>query len=785
MPAYAGGNSDFDESTGTYRSTGTAFPAVKGDPLRTPRQNFNFEETVLGVKGATIKVGGPSDEEKKKQEAIDKAALEKAGIILSVDPFGGQDNGEALSGANPYGSEAYYEAPSNWLTSFLGAAIDQMMIITPQGTPGAVLSLVGGPAGAAAAVAGRLVGGNPLSKMYSTISDLIHGKSDTPTLPTELDAPHSSSNNLTDELTQSLMGTDRSNALADELTQSLMGTNRGGRAAPRGPGARPAYYGDVEVSELGPVRGANLETLAELATESIDPGALGIGSYGGEANASNAANAADDVAAYGVDPTLGINPSFLAEGGKVQKLAVGGQVDPMAPAPPGAIPMPEMVAQEPGAAPPGATADDVPRQQEDGDFVLNSKAVELAGLPDISKMIQTAIDAARTKGIEVLPEAQPNSDPVDVLVSNGELIIPKGLVPFIGEEKLVKINNRGKKAMAQEEQAQQAQGGPPALPQQAPGGIPQPQVPGLAEGGAVPVPDMLKKEAFLRRIEEALKDPALHQKQAQITEAMGPKGEIDPNAARSIQQGATEEALSRTTGIFGSGTPGATQSQPQTGVPLGNEPTSAPSFFDRAVQKGRSVVEEVFRSGKQAPQNPIDNLSEVARLWDITYQDNKEDKAKLANATSRLQVYNKTGRYAPTVEASAAMDAAAYIFEGDAGFTKDQILDTLTAIGVIETGFETKVQTSGGPAKSFWQVEPKTAMSLLKNSGALFGPKFEKTFGGKYASPKGGAKETLAALGENQLSALLEQDNELAASFAMAKWISQTMARTLSGELKP
>ena len=48
-------------------------------------------------------------------------------------------------------------------------------------------------------------------------------------------------------------------------------------------------------------------------------------------------------------------------------------------------------------------------------------------------------------------------------------------------------------------------------------------------------------------------------------------------------------------------------------------------------------------------------------------------------------------------------------------FTAKELTELANAIGQIESGYKTKVQIGGGPARSYWQVEPTTALSLLNN----------------------------------------------------------------------
>jgi len=131
-----------------------------------------------------------------------------------------------------------------------------------------------------------------------------------------------------------------------------------------------------------------------------------------------------------------------------RKMATGG----MAAGPVGMV-------DAPGADESGV-ADDVPAKS-DG-FVINAAAVEHAGLKDIYNMIKEAVEYLNENGIDIDTEEVPVSAE-DILVSNGEVIIPDIIARVIGYDKLEKINNRGKKE-TEEKLAAQEEGAPPEGP---------------------------------------------------------------------------------------------------------------------------------------------------------------------------------------------------------------------------------------------------------------------------------------------------------------------------------
>ena len=117
--------------------------------------------------------------------------------------------------------------------------------------------------------------------------------------------------------------------------------------------------------------------------------------------------------------------------------------------------------QEPGKDQSGV-ADDVKRPLNEGDFVVNAPAMEMAGHGDIEKMVTKAIVELQRKGVKLdFGQAAEDTDSiVQALVSNNEMIIPKIIAEQIGYDRLEKINNRGKQRVdeIEKERAEQEKG---------------------------------------------------------------------------------------------------------------------------------------------------------------------------------------------------------------------------------------------------------------------------------------------------------------------------------------
>jgi len=164
------------------------------------------------------------------------------------------------------------------------------------------------------------------------------------------------------------------------------------------------------------------------------------------------------------------------------------------------------------------------------------------------------------------------------------------------------------------------------------------------------------------------------------------------------------------------------------------------------------------------------NNNFIDSLWGLYYQ-TSDDPEKNKSAKKRL---NKN--YKVPEDAKKSIDKAAYIFEGDRGFSSNTIKDYLSKIGQVESQYKTKRQYNDGPARSYWQVEPSTARDILTreglNKGGFLGKKFEEVFK-KYAKKDGSAVEYLKELSDKELGDLLEKDGDLGATFATVVIISR------------
>ena len=144
-------------------------------------------------------------------------------------------------------------------------------------------------------------------------------------------------------------------------------------------------------------------------------------------------------------------------GGRVQGMQFGSQPQAFDAPPENVVRAPAGQVDDPNAPVDpmnGAPEDTMPTElrgadeEEQGDFVVNSYAVEVEGKQDLEKMLTDAISAAAKDGVAVQPTGDPSqytdkTNLVDVILGDGEIVIPKELIRYIGLDKLTKINNRG------------------------------------------------------------------------------------------------------------------------------------------------------------------------------------------------------------------------------------------------------------------------------------------------------------------------------------------------------
>ena len=94
----------------------------------------------------------------------------------------------------------------------------------------------------------------------------------------------------------------------------------------------------------------------------------------------------------------------------------------------GFIRQPKII-NDPNAAPAAMRADDVDLQAQKDDFIMGYPAMQQSG-PRVRSLVEQAMLKAKDSGVKT--KGYKEGDKVDILVHNGEMHIPKELVPYIG-----------------------------------------------------------------------------------------------------------------------------------------------------------------------------------------------------------------------------------------------------------------------------------------------------------------------------------------------------------------
>ena len=171
-------------------------------------------------------------------------------------------------------------------------------------------------------------------------------------------------------------------------------------------------------------------------------------------------------------------------------------------------------------------------------------------------------------------------------------------------------------------------------------------------------------------------------------------------------------------------------------------------------------------------------IQTLAGVWDVAYQGNKKGEAAvdLAKQRSFIQHVEQFRDTADPAVTKVIFDTVATAFAGDEGTDVAKVQNAVWYTALHESlGYKFRKQRGGGPARGIHQVEPATALSLIKNS-ALLGPT---------------ARRLLLAEGldinkkvtKKQLGDALQQSDVVSTIFATAKLLSGAKRHKRLGEL--
>ncbi len=176
------------------------------------------------------------------------------------------------------------------------------------------------------------------------------------------------------------------------------------------------------------------------------------------------------------------------------------------------------------------------------------------------------------------------------------------------------------------------------------------------------------------------------------------------------------------------------------------------------MESGASTAEPEF----------LQQLKADAEFWSKTYQ-TAQDPNKIQDFINDGVAYRNASRAIPIKK---AIDTARPAFAGEFGTNADKLCRILLYIALHESdGGRYDRPVGGGPARGWWQVKPNSARAIIKNSGAMWGPRARLATGYTLA--------TLKIVSDKELGELL-----LVPPFccAMAAFITITQAQA-AGQL--
>lgn len=178
------------------------------------------------------------------------------------------------------------------------------------------------------------------------------------------------------------------------------------------------------------------------------------------------------------------------------------------------------------------------------------------------------------------------------------------------------------------------------------------------------------------------------------------------------------------------------------------------------LQRGKTLKKKVVS------EPAVSNVKDVSSLWGDVYQ---TSNSPVKNAKFIANV----ARYAPTADketVSLIQDTVDLVFAGDEGTSSATLQEVMVMIALHESaGFKFRKQKGGGPARGIHQVEPSTALSLLKNAKVLFGPEAKKVL-------RENGLDITKNVTKAQMGEMLQND-VISTVFATAKMLNATKAK--------
>ena len=199
-----------------------------------------------------------------------------------------------------------------------------------------------------------------------------------------------------------------------------------------------------------------------------------------------------------------------------------------------------------------------------------------------------------------------------------------------------------------------------------------------------------------------------------------------------------------------------------------------------------SLTEQVTKARESIlnKNNEKINNENFIPIWSKYYKtymkyDNKLKKRILMSAEEIKNQEKKAmkrlnnGNYKVEPDAKPAIISAVKVFKGQYGLSDQKLTKIIENIGQVESEYNTKKQYNDGPARSYWQVEPTSAISFVKNASPLLKGNFEKEFAGIKRPSGTTVVKYLQSLDKKQMQDILLENGNLAATLSLGMFLNR------------
>jgi hypothetical protein len=197
------------------------------------------------------------------------------------------------------------------------------------------------------------------------------------------------------------------------------------------------------------------------------------------------------------------------------------------------------------------------------------------------------------------------------------------------------------------------------------------------------------------------------------------------------------------------------------------------SFTEKVTNARESILNK--NNEKINNENFISIWSKYYRTYmkKINGKDILMSAKEVENQEKKAMERLNNGNYKVEPDAKPAIISAVKVFKGQYGLSDQKLTKIIENIGQIESQYIKKKQYNDGPARSYWQVEPASAISFVKNASPLLKGNFEKEFAGIERPAGTTVVKHLQSLNKKQMQKLLLDNGNLAATLSLGMFLNR------------